>query len=189
MKRLFLTCFLLLVSVALWGQYAGVAKRSGTHIKLDGERLTPEQQVALLSDIGGVDYNEPWTRAAKLRNTGLGLTIGGSVVSVAGLATTFIGAVASAFGAAIGAAAGAIGGSIGGEEAAQQGANAGSPYITGGLVATFTGLAATVTGVTLLSVGGTRMRRITDTYNETNRESARLYFGPTASGVGLALQF
>ena len=108
MKRLFLTCFLLLVSVALWGQYAGVAKRSGTHIKLDGERLTPEQQVALLSDIGGVDYNEPWTRAAKLRNTGLGLTIGGSVVSVAGLATTFIGAVASAFGAAIGAAAGGI---------------------------------------------------------------------------------
>ena len=33
------------------------------------------------------------------------------------------------------------------------------------------------------------MRRITDTYNETNQESARLYFGPTASGVGLALQF
>ncbi len=189
MKRTVLTLVLLLVSVALWGQYAGVAKRSGVHIKLDGERLTKEQQVDFLSDIDGMDYNEAWSQAARKYKTGVGLTVGGCAVGAAGFFTLSLGAMVSVFGASFGGAFGAIGGEEAAQQGAQKGADAGTPYIVGGMIASVAGLTVAVSGITLISVGGTRMRRITATYNATNRPAAQLYIGPTGSGVGLALRF
>ena len=70
---------LMLLSVGAWAQYAGtgVAKRAGTHIKVDGEKLSQEDQMILLSDIGGRDFNPAWQQAKAGRNAGMGLTIGG----------------------------------------------------------------------------------------------------------------
>ena len=181
---------LMLLSVGAWAQYAGtgVAKRAGTHIKVDGVKLSPEEQTTLLSDIGGTDYNPAWQKAKAGRNAGMGLTIGGGAVALGGGAVVLLGLTTSI----IGGAAGAIVGSIGGEEGAQQGAEAGvaagKPYITGGLIATGAGLAAMGAGIPLMAVNCKRLNNIVKDYNG-ERPEAQLSLGPTGNGLGLTLSF
>ena len=190
MKRILVLIVLMFLSVGAWAQYAetGVAKRAGTHIKVDGVKLSPEEQTTLLSDIGGTDYNPAWQKAKSGRNAGIGLTVGGSVVALGGGAAVLLGVTASI----IGGAAGAVVGSIGGEEGAQQGAQAGvaagEPYINGGLIATGVGLAAVGAGIPLMVVNCHKLNNIVKSYNADGPE-AQLSFGPTGNGFGLTLNF
>jgi hypothetical protein len=190
MKRIIVMVALMLLSVGAWAQYAGTgaAKRAGTHIKVDGVKLSREEQAALLSDIGGTDYNPAWQKAKAGRNAGMGLTIGGGAVALGGGAVVLLGLTTSI----IGGAAGAIVGSIGGEEGAQQGAQAGvaagEPYINGGLIATGVGLAAMGAGIPLLAVNCKRLNNIVKDYNG-ERPEAQLSLGPTGNGLGLTLSF
>jgi hypothetical protein len=190
MKRIVIMIALMLLSVGAWAQYAGtgIAKRAGTHIKVDGEKLSPEDQTILLSDIGGTDFNPAWQKAKAGRNAGMGLTIGGGVVALGGCTAVLLGATASI----VGGAAGAIFGSIGGEEGAQQGAEAGAsagkPYITGGLIAAGAGLAAMGAGIPMLAVNCKKLNNIVGSYNAVGPE-AQLSLGPTGNGFGITLSF
>ena len=189
--------FLLLFSVAASAQFAdsGTLKRSGNRIKLDGRKLTAEEQTVLLSDIAGVDCNEAWSRAASHRKAGTVLTVAGSAGVVIGAATTVVGAMTSALGAVVGATGGALGGAIAGEEAAQQaasqgadkGAKAGEPIMTAGLITAGVGAAALATGVPLLIVHGKRMNKIVAGANQAR--GVQLSFAPAQDGVGLVLRF
>ena len=191
MKSWFITLVLIMLSTAAWAQYANpeVLKRTGSHMKLDGVKLTADEQAALLADIDGTDYTKAWHSASVMRGTGMGLAIGGTAVAAGGMVTTFIGLLVTVVGAGAGAVVGSIGGEESAENAAQQGAQAGSPYITGGLIATGVGLAAVGTGIPLWVIGGTRMSKITDSFNQSQRSTAQLTFGSTPSGVGLSLRF
>ncbi len=88
MRRIIVAVTLLLLSLGAWAQYAdaGFIKRVGTHIEMDGERLSPQDQAALLADIGGHDFNAEWERARKGRNTvitsGVGLVTAGVGVPI-----------------------------------------------------------------------------------------------------------
>lgn len=205
MKRFVLTLLLAVVSLGAWAQYApgaqsgvqssvqpnvqsGVVKRSGTHLKVDGERMSEAAQAALLADIGGIDYNAAWQQASAGRRLGTGLTVGGSIVMLGGLGAVTVGLLVSVTGAAIGGLAGSIGGQEGAQQGAEAGASAGTPYMTGGLIASGVGLAAMGFGIPKLITSNRKLNKIVDAYN-TGSTSAQLTLGPTANGFGLVLSF
>ena len=181
---------LVLLSVGAWAQYAGTgtAKRAGTSIKVDGVKLSREEQAALLSDIGGTDYNPAWQKAKAGRNAGMGLTIGGSLVAMTGGAVFVLGVTSMLVGASLGAVFGSIGGEEGAQQGAQAGVAAGEPYINGGLIATGVGLAAVGAGIPLMAVNCKRLNNIVKDYNG-ERPEAQLSLGPTGNGLGLTLSF
>ena len=181
---------LLLLSLGAWAQYngTGIVRRAGTRIKVDGVKLSREDQEALLSDIAGKDCNPAWQKAKTGRNAGMGLTIGGGVVALGGSAAVLVGLTASVIGAGVGAVVGSIGGEEGAQQGAEQGAAAGEPYITGGLIATGAGLAAMGAGIPLMIVNNKKLNNIVRTCNE-ERSGAQLSLGPTGNGFGLVLNF
>ncbi len=198
MRRLFfITLFLLAAAAAASAQFAdgGTLKRAGGKIKLDGRKLTAEEQALLLSDIGGIDYNDAWNRAASRRRVGNTLTIAGSSAIVLGTATTVVGALTSAIGAVAGATGGALVGSIGGEEAAKDlanegaeaGAKAGDPIIAAGVITAGVGIAALATGIPLLVGGCKRLNHIVAGANQAR--GSELSLGPAPGGFGLTYRF
>ena len=79
MRKTIVSLVFMLLSLGAWAQYAqsDALKRSGVHLSLNGETLSPEAQAALLSNIGGTDYTAMWEEARSSRALGTGLTIGG----------------------------------------------------------------------------------------------------------------
>ena len=201
MKKIILALVLLTACAAAYGQYIpdGTLKRVGTTMKIDGVRLTPQQQEYLLQDIDGKDYTRAWDRAKAARNWGIGLTTVGGTVAVVGAGGTMVMVIATALGVAIGASAGAIVGSVGGEDAASDSASQAAdnvatemgPKINTWLAVTGVGVVSTAVGIPLWISGSSKMSKIVKTYNGSSRHSdAGLYFGPTASGgAGLAFVF
>ena len=189
MKRILFTLLLMLLSIGAWAQYTGTdaIKRAGTHIKVNGERLSQEAQAALLADIGGQDYNAAWEKASKGRNTGMGLAIGGGVATLCGGAVTFLGLTTSVFGAIVGGAVGSIGGQESAQQAANEGASAGKPYTTAGLITSGLGIAAAAVGIPMISKNNKTLNGIVNKYN--NRTTAQVCVGSTENGIGLALVF
>lgn len=202
MKKFVLALVLLTACAAAYAQYLpipeGQAKRIGSKIRIDGQKLTPEQQTLLLQDIDGVDYTRKWNNARLTRNWGIGLTAAGGTVAVVGAGGTLVMVLATAFGVAIGAGAGAVVGSVGGEETASDTASEAAnnvaeemgPKIAAWMGVTGVGLVSTAVGIPLWVVGSSKMGKIVKTYNGSARHSdSGLYFGPTASGAGLAFVF
>ena len=190
MKKVILLLTLLLLPLGVRAQYAnpGTVKRAGTHLKVDGEKLSPEAQVALLSDINGTDCNPAWDKASSGRNTGLGLTIGGGVALLGGGALVVVGLTASVFGAAAGAVIGSIGGQDTAQEAANEGASAGVPYTNAGLITAGVGIAAMGVGIPLMITNTRKLNRIVDACND-GRSTSEIILGPTPNGIGIALRF
>ena len=202
MKKFVLALVLLTACAAAYAQYLpipeGQAKRIGSKIRIDGQKLTPEQQTLLLQDIDGVDYTRKWNNARLTRNWGIGLTAAGGTVAVVGAGGTLVMVLATAFGVAIGAGAGAVVGSVGGEETASDTASEAAnniaeemgPKIAAWMGVTGVGLVSTAVGIPLWVVGSSKMGKIVKTYNGSARHSdSGPYFGPTASGAGLAFVF
>lgn len=191
MRRFIVATILMFLSLGAWAQYAGTGtiKRAGTHIKMDGERLSPEAQTALLADIGGMDYNSSWDWAKRGRNAGLGLVIGGGVVTLGGSVVTLLGLTTSVIGAAVGGTVGSIGGQESAQQAAQEGAKAGNSLTIGGLITTGAGIAATVIGIPMIVRNNRTLNEIVNTYNNGGQPLVQLSFGPTGNGIGLALVF
>ncbi|MBR4166287.1 MAG: hypothetical protein IKR44_00485 [Bacteroidales bacterium] len=191
MKKLAVTLIFIFISLGAWAQYAGsgTIRRAGTHIEMDGERLSPDAQAALLANIGGKDYNAVWEHARKGRRTGTGLTIGGGATFLAGGAVGLLGLTTSVLGAAVGGTVGSIGGQEGAQHGAEEGAKAGGPMITAGLIAAGLGLVATGIGIPMIVSNTRMMNGIVNTYNNGNRPSASVSFGATDNGIGLALRF
>ena len=176
MRKVIVMFVLLFLSVGAWAQYAGsgTIRRVGSHIEMDGERLSPEARTALLADICGQDFNPVWEKARKGRNTGLGLVIGGGVAVIGGGASLLIGATASVIGAAVGGTVGSIGGQESSQHGAEEGARAGKPLITAGLITAGLGIVSAGVGIPLLVKSNKTLSGVVDTYN---------------NGIGLALRF
>ena len=200
MKKIILALVLLTACAAAYGQYIpdGIAKRHGSKIRIDGQKLTPEQQTLLLSDIDGIDYTRAWKNANLTRKWGIGLTAAGGTVAVVGAGGTLVMIIATAFGVVIGAGAGAVVGSVGGEETASETASEAAnnvademaPKINAWATVTGVGLVSTAVGIPLWITGSSKMSKIVKTYNGAPRHSdSGLYFGPTASGAGFAYVF
>ena len=191
--------FLVLLSALLWAAsafaqyvpewYQGNLKKKGTVLALQGEKLDRETTAAILNQVGGPEMVAAWDKYRKERGWGIGLTSGGYTLAVAGFCyggVYFIGGIFASMFAA-----------IGGQEAVDKVWEDLGPKVTIGGVAMFTGLAVGTTGVVLLCVGNGNMRKAARVCNEAGlpvpeplvTPTAELTFGPTPSGVGLALRF
>ena len=174
MKRIVLFLLALTMAIIASAQYVREPlQRKGTHLASSEGKLSEAEMVTVLSDIDGVDYYGQWKRAASRRNTGIGLTIGGAALGLAGGVVMIAGVGASVMGAVIGGAVGSIGGQESANEAANEGAEAGKPLITGGLITGLAGVASFCVGLPMLISNNRKLNAIVDRYN----------------GVGVQLQF
>ena len=194
MKRLLVLLSALLWAASAFAQYVpewyqGDLKKKGTVLAIQGEKLDRETTAAILNQVGGPDMVAAWDKYRKERGWGIGLTSGGYTLAVAGFCyggVYFIGGIFASMFAA-----------IGGQEAVDKVWEDLGPKVTIGGVAMFTGLAVGTTGVVLLCVGNGNMRKAARVCNEAGlpvpeplvTPTAELTFGPTPSGVGLALRF
>ena len=179
---LFWTSVLLAQYVPEWHQ--GELKKKGTVLALQGEKLDRETTQAILNEVGGPDMVAAWDKYRKERGWGIGLTAGGYTLAAAGFCYGGVYLLAGVIGTIFAA--------IGGQEAVDNLWADMQPQITIGGTAFFTGLAAGTTGVVLLCVGNGNMRKTARLCNEAGLPplpEAELTFGPTPSGVGLALRF
>ena len=209
MKKFLFVIILTAVSVAAQAQYATepIAKRAGSTIKMDGQKLSKAECEHLLADIDGEDYSADWAKARGWRAAGISMISAGAGIAAVGAGTFLVGALTSMVGAAVGATTGAIVGSIGGQEsaqetastAAQNGADAGRPYMTAGLIMTAVGAAINIAGIPITAVNCTKMSKLVDKYNESHlpveeplpepAPEVLLSFGATRNGIGLSLRF
>ena len=199
MKKWIVTFALMLLA---WGasaqiadtSYVSVLKRTGARMKLDGVRLSRVEQQQLLSDIGGVDYNDAWNKARGWRTAGISMMAGGSAVALFGAGYAMVYALAGVLGIIIVAPVAAIGGEDSAQEAADDISNQMAPHITGGLITCFIGTGTAIAGIPITVVNCRKMSKIVDEYNDIYNPApaapeATLTFGPTRSGIGLALNF
>jgi hypothetical protein len=159
----------------------GQLVRKGTRIAVDSVKLDKASTLLLLEDAGGPQLRADWEKYASQRGWGIGLTAGGFTVAAAGVLYSTAMVVGGAVGSALVA--------VGGEEAVQGVWNGMSPRISGGMVVAGVGAVAGVTGVVLLINGCTHLKRIVRNCNDPSAGAVTLSFGPTPSGIGLALQF
>ncbi len=214
MKKLLLALALMTACFAASAQYVpnGTAKRSGSHIKIDGERLSQEQEAVFLSDINGQDFTAQWKRNNTWRKTGIWMTSLGGAAVVGGLGATFVGAIAMVFGVALGAGTAAVvaGTASGGDEqassdaaneAANNAAEGIAPIINTGLAITGIGTVSMAVGIPMIVVNCKKMNKIVKAYNgsvsmenapELSLSPAFAYepaSGSIAPGIGLRLSF
>ncbi|MBR5075859.1 MAG: hypothetical protein IKX28_02460 [Bacteroidales bacterium] len=158
----------------------GELVRKGTRIAVDSVKLDKAGTLALLEEAGGPRLAADWQKGVSLRHWGTGLTAGGFTLAAAG----YLYSMAMVVGGAV--ATGLV--AVGGEEAVQGVWDGMSPQISAGMAVAGVGLAAGLTGTGLLIAGNTRLRRIVKGCNEP-AVPVELTFGPTPSGIGLALRF
>ena len=186
------TVFLLLAlcwAVSAWAQYVpewhqGEMKKKGTVLAIQGERLGRETTMAILDQVGGPEMVTAWEKYRKERGWGIGLTAGGYTLAAAGFCFGGVYLMAGLIGTIFVA--------IGGQEAVDKMWADLGPKVQIGGIATLTGLAVGTTGVVLLCVGNGNMRKLARTCDAAGLVpviDAQLTFGPTPSGVGLALRF
>ena len=194
MKKLLVLLSALLWAASAFAQYVpewyqGDLKKKGTVLALQGEKLDRETTDAILNQVGGPDMVDDWNNYRKERGWGIGLTSGGYTLAAAGLCYGGVYLMAGIVGTIFVA--------IGGQEAVDKMWADLGPQVTIGGIAMFTGLAVGTTGVVLLCVGNGNMRKTARLCNEAGlpvpeplvSPMAELTFGPTPSGVGLALRF
>jgi hypothetical protein len=189
MKRIVVLLLALLWAVTAFAQYVpewhqGELKRRGTKLAVLDEKLDKEATLALLTQVGGTDMADAWEKACSLRGWGIGLTSGGYTLAAAGFCFGGIYILAGVVGTIFAA--------IGGQEAVDKLWADLGPNVTIGGVVMGVGLAAGTTGVVLLCVGNGNLRKMTRTADAAGLPpltDVQLTFGPTPSGMGLALRF
>ena len=188
MKK-FILLFLLLAGTQAFAQYVpewhqGELKKKGTVLALQGEKLDKATTLAILDQVGGPDMVAAWDKYRKERGWGIGLTAGGYTLAAASFCFGGVYLMAGIIGTVFAA--------IGGQEAVDNMWADLGPMVQIGAVGTVTGLVVGTTGVVILCVGNGNMRKLARTCDAAGLEpvpAAELTFGPTPSGVGLALRF
>jgi hypothetical protein len=151
-------------------------------VLIDREVLSSSEIAELLSDIDGVDYNAQWDLYAGKRRTGMNLlgigmataTLSGGVYIVSGLVTG-IGALGTALGPADD------------KYEVLDNLNTSHAYISNlCAIGAIVGVTVAATGLTMALAYAIEMNEICNLYNSS---SAKLSFGPTSGGLGLALSF
>ncbi len=211
--------FLVLLSALLWAAsafaqyvpewYQGDMKKKGTVLAIQGEKLDRETTAAILNQVGGPEMVAAWDKYRRERGWGIGLTSGGYTLAAAGFCYGGVYVLAGVVGTIFAA--------IGGQEAVNKMWADLGPHVQIGGIAMLTGLAAGTTGVVLLCVGNGNMRKTARLCNDAGlplpelvpepaegtfegpvegsvggpdaAPLAQLTFGPTPSGIGLALRF
>ena len=191
MKKAVILVLALFWAVSALAQYAvapdwyqGDLKKKGTVLALQGEKLDRAATEAILNQVGGPEMVAAWDKYRKERGWGIGLTAGGYTLAAAGFCFGGVYVLAGVIGTMFAA--------IGGQEAVDKLWADLGPMVQVGGVAMFTGLAAGTTGVVLLCVGNGNMRKLAKTCDAAGLApvtDVQLTFGPTPSGVGLALRF
>ena len=189
MKRVIILLLGLLWAAGAFAQYVpewhqGDLKKKGTVLALQGMKLDRATTDAILNQVGGADMVASWDKYCKERGWGIGLTAGGFTLAAAGLCFGGVYFVAGIVGTIFAA--------IGGQEAVDKlWADLGPRVYIGG-VGMIAGLAAGTTGIVLLSVGNSNLKKLAKTCDAADlgpQTGVQLAFGPTPSGVGLALRF
>ena len=188
MKK-FILLFLLLAGTQAFAQYVpewhqGELKKKGTVLALQGEKLDKATTQAILDQVGGPEMVAAWDKYRKERGWGIGLTAGGYTLAAAGFCFGGVYVLAGVVGTIFVA--------IGGQEAVDKMWADLGPKVQIGGAAMLAGLAVGTTGVVLLCVGNGNMKKLARTCDAAGLEplpTAQLTFGPTPSGVGLALRF
>ena len=188
MKK-FILLFLLLAGTQAFAQYVpdwhqGELKKKGTVLALQGVKLDKVTTQAILDQVGGPEMVAAWDKYRKERGWGIGLTAGGYTLAAAGFCFGGVYVLAGVVGTIFVA--------IGGQEAVDKMWADLGPKVQIGGAAMLTGLAVGTTGVVLLCVGNGNMKKLARTCDAAGLEpvpAAQLTFGPTPSGVGLALRF
>ena len=169
--------------VPVWHQ--GDLKMKGARIAVLGEKLDQKTTRALLDQVGGVEMVAEWDRYVDQRGWGIGLTAGGYTLAVAGLCYGGVYLLAGVVGSIFAA--------IGGQEAVDKMWDDMGPRVQIGGAAMLAGIAVGTTGVVLLCVGNHRLRNLAASWDAAGlppvTPAAELTFGPTPSGVGMALRF
>ena len=191
MKKTILLLLALCWAVSAMAQYAvapewhqGDLKKKGTVLALLGEKLDRAATEAILNQVGGPEMVAAWDKYRKERGWGIGLTAGGYTLAAAGLCFGGVYFVAGIVGTVFAA--------IGGQEAVDNLWAELGPKVQVGGAAMLVGLAAGTTGVVLLCVGNCNMKKLAkacDAAGLAPVTEVQLTFGPTPSGVGLALRF
>ena len=191
MKKALLLVLALFWAVSAVAQYAvpiewnqGDLKKKGTVLALQGEKLDRATTEAILNQVGGLEMVDAWNRYRSERGWGIGLTAGGFTLAAAGFCFGGVYVLAGIVGTIFVA--------IGGQEAVDKMWADLGPKVQIGGIAMLAGLAAGTTGVVLLCVGNGNMRKLAKTCDAAGlapMTDVQLTFGPTPSGVGLALRF
>ena len=187
-KVLLLTLLLFVAAPVLRAQFVpywepGDLKKKGTKIAVRGEKLDKTSTYMLLDSVGGEEMTAKWRRDTRLRNWGLGLTVGGFTAAAVGFgfggAYLLAGIVATIFVAPFG------------EEAVDDLWDDIGEKTSAGAAITTVGTVVGLTGVVLLCIGNRHMRKTVRYINGTGKpQEAEIVLGPVAPDrVGLALRF
>ena len=191
MKKTLLLLVALCWAVSALAQYAvppewhqGDLRKKDTVLALQGEKLDRATTEAILNQVGGPEMIDAWDKYRRERGWGIGLTAGGYTLAAAGICFGGVYILAGVVGTIFAA--------IGGQEAVDKMWADLGPKVQIGGAAMLTGLAVGTTGVVLLCVGNGNMKKLARTCDAAGLEpipTVQLTFGPTPSGVGLALRF
>lgn len=176
MKRLLLVIIAVFSVCSAYAQYAGseVVDIKGSRVFLDGEKLSKDTASMVFADMNGTDRSQDYLNYRKGYKAGLGMSIGGASVALAG-GVTLVGAAVSAMVMGIPL-------SLSGKDMPK-----GVDIALGaGSVAVIAGTAVMIAGIPTVCVYKTRLNRLEAEYNSRNVEIA---FGPQTSGLGLSLRF
>lgn len=178
-------------STATWTP--GELQKKGTHLAIGGEKLPKAIQTLILSDVEGEDLNPQWNKYSNEAKAGLWTLVGGSVVFTGGITYMTVLGVGYVLGVAIGAGVGAV--ATGGQGDMSGIGDSVAEGMRGKFIAseiiTVAGLAGMTTGIVLLCVGHSNLRKIVNYCNSIGSpETAYFDFGTTASGgIGLTFNF
>ena len=185
MKRILLSLFAALISLAASAQFAtvplsgeptfikGELKARGSRIFYDGALLSKDQAAAVFSDFGGIDRSEEYLHYRSAYKAGVGLSVGGASLLVAGSAAFFVTLVSAP-----------IIGSTGNEVPKEFEA-----AIYGSLGSAALGAVVMIAGIPTAAVYQHRIKKLAGEYNSAGQAKPALTFGPATSGLGIAMTF
>jgi hypothetical protein len=182
MKRILLSLFAVLISIAASAQYASVPHSElevrGSRIFCDGEKLSKEKAAALFSDFGGVDRGDEYLRYRKGYKTGVGLSVGGASLVVLGGSAFCVSSVLTVVTAPLIAASGQ---EVPKELEVALSASLGSAAL---------GAVIMLAGIPTASVYQHRIKKMSKDYNALGQKQEPVVsFRPASSGLGIAMTF
>lgn len=192
MKRLLQILSLILVGYAASAQTYAPVEIKGSRVFVEGKRLTKSEAVSLFSDFHGADRSSEYLRYRSAYKTGLGLTVGGSVLTLGGGFTFVTGvAVVVAGGITLPLFAGVdvIAGTDTSSEYSSEIFGKANTILNVGLFATLGGIAMLASGIPTLCVYNSRLNHMEEDYNKAYLIPIEVTFGPQRHGFGFALTF
>lgn len=192
MKNLLLILSLVLVCYAASAQTHTPVEIKGSRVFMEGKRLTKSEAVSLFSDFHGADRSSEYLRYRSAYKTGLGLTVGGSVLTlgggftfVTGVAVVVAGGITLPLFAIVDAGAGTDTTS----EYSSEVFGKANTILNVGLYAALGGVAMLASGIPTLCVYNSRLNHMEEDYNKAYLIPIEVTFGPQRHGFGFALRF